>query len=219
MSDLIVTVRGTSESRIAPERATVRVAAETDGGDRAAVIADVHRAVEPLRASLADLQARGAVETWSNPRVSIWAERPWNDAGAQLEPVHHASLVLTAVFADLEAVSGWLDDVSAEPSVRIDGIDWHLTPTTARRLERETAAAAVSDAVERATAYAGAIGRTKLEPLDVADAGLLSATPEPVAERAALKSVMMDAAGSPGFAVTPADVVVTAAVDARFRAS
>ena len=51
------------------------------------------------------------------------------------------------------------------------------------------------------------------------NAGLLSATLELAAERAALKSVMMDAAGSPGFAVTPADVVVTAAVDARFRAS
>ena len=83
-------------------------------------------------------------------------------------------------------------------------------------LEREVAAEAVRAAVERATAYAEALGRTDVVPVEIADLGLLSqGDPVPMPRMAKMS---MDAAGAAALDVRPEDIVVTAAVEARFTA-
>ncbi|WP_454138391.1 SIMPL domain-containing protein [Microbacterium paulum] len=96
-------------------------------------------------------------------------------------------------------------------------MEWQLTPETNARVERETAARAVAVAVDRATAYATALGKRTVTPLEVADAGLLSGdgTPPVAAPRMFARAASADVAPS-AVEFRPDDVVVTAAVEARF---
>ena len=100
MSDVIITVRGESQTRVAPERAVAHVSAAADGAERGAVVERIAALAEPVRADLAARKAAGGIADWSSQRVSVWADRPWNSDGRQLDPVHHASVELTATFTD-----------------------------------------------------------------------------------------------------------------------
>lgn len=203
MSEAIITVRGESESRIAPERAIAHVTASVDGPVRGSVVEQIASLAQPVRA---DLQARkdaGGIVDWASQRVAVWSDRPWNNEGRQLDLVHHASVELTATFTDVLALSDWLNAIATTDGWQVGAVEWQLTPET------------------RATAYATAIGKTTVTPVQIADLGLLSGgSPERHAPRMLAKAAMMDAAGSgPAVEFRPDDIVVTAAVEARFEAS
>lgn len=218
MSDVTITVRGEHETRIAPEEARARLTVRTEGPDRAEVVERAADASEMLRAALTARQDAGEVREWSTGRLTVRSERPWNPEGAQLPFVHHATLDVTAIFSDLDALSGWLGEVSDHEAVQIGDIEWLLTRATTTAVEAQVADEAVRVALSRATAYAAAIGRGEVTPVEIADVGLLrggeaSAAPAPRMLKAAYA---MDAA--PAFALEPADIVVSATVEARFVA-
>lgn len=130
--------------------------------------------------------------------------------------MHHASLELTAVFTDPASLSAWVDEVSLREGAQIDSVTWRLSDETASLARDRVAAAAVRDAVTRATAYAAALGHSEVTAVAVADAGLLS----PDAPTAAPKMMRasFDAAAAPGVDLRPDDVAVNAVVEARFTA-
>lgn len=219
MSEVTITVRGESETAVAPEIAVARVTATADGAARGTVVERIAALAEPLRADLAARKASGALSDWSSQRVSVWADRPWNTDGRQLDPVHHASVELTATFTDVLALSDWLNGIVGTDGLQVGAVEWRLTPETRADVERRVATQAVGVAVERATAYARAIGRETIVPVQLADVGLLGdGRPEAPAPRmfARSASVAMDAAPVVDF--QPDDIVVTAAVEARFTA-
>lgn len=218
MSEVIITVRGEHETRVAPERAVARVSAAVDGPERGAVVDRVSALASPLREDLAARAETGSVVEWSSGRVSVWSDRPWNADGVQLDLVHHASVELTATFADVDVLAGWLDVIAQRDGLQVAGVEWQLTPETQARIDGEAATRAVVAAVERATAYARAIGRSSVVPVEIADLGLLRGGEADATPRMFAKAAMeMDAAGSPGFAFRPEEIVVRAAVEARFR--
>ncbi len=212
---MTITVRGESRVTHAPERGTVHLSAAADGDARSTVVASATAAAAVVTAQLRELSAQGAVEEWSSAQAAVWVDRPWPGSEPASVPVHHADIRISAVFADLAALPVWLDGVAADERCRIHAVEWALGERTRARLERETAAAAIRDAHERAAAYADAVGRGGVEPVEIADVGLLGAT-DGAHERSFARTAMADAA-APGFGFTPADVVVTAAVDVRFR--
>lgn len=215
MSEVIVTVRGEQERRVAPERAVVHLTVRADGSERGPVVERVTSLSEPLRDDLIAHQRSGEVIEWSSGRVSVWAERPWNNEGRQLPPVHHASAEITATFGDFDALSWWIGEIADTDEVQVGDIRWELSPETRVRIEQEVAAEAVHVAVARATAYADALGLATVTPLEMADAGLL--LPKPDQAPKMMRAMAADAA-SGGVALQPADIVVTAAVEARFLA-
>ncbi|WP_229661416.1 SIMPL domain-containing protein [Microbacterium lacticum] len=145
MNEVIITVRGESERRVAPERAVAHVTATADGPERGAVVERTAALAEPVRTDLGARKSAGRIADWSSQRMSVWADRPWNNEGRQL-----------------------------------DLVEWQLTPETRAHVEREVATDAVAVAVARARAYAGAIDRSAVEPLQIADLGLLGgSSPEP----------------------------------------
>lgn len=221
MSEVIITVRGEHEIRIAPEEGVVRVRVRTDGPERGPVVERVAELAAPLRDDLAARVDAGSVREWTSQRAAVWAERPWNDQGTQLPLVHHASVELTATFADFAALSWWVAEVAERDGVQIDGVQWRLTPATAKATEAEAAASAVRVAVDRATAYAGALGRSSISPLEIADLGLLTssagAPTRPEMMRMAKASFAADAA-APALEFRPEEIVVSAAVEGRFTA-
>lgn len=223
MSEVIITVRGHHETRVAPERGIAHVTAAVDGPERGPVVERLAAVAAPLREDLTARASAGSVAEWHSQRVAVWAERPWNQDGRQLDPVHHASVQLTATFTDTIALSDWLNAIADVEGVQIGHISWELSPETRARVERETATVAVAAAVERATAYAQAIGHATLTPVEIADLGLLTdgdAGPRPEAMRLAKASFMADGTGSaPAVELQPDDIIVSAAVEARFRAS
>lgn len=220
MSEVIITVRGENEARVAPEHAVVRVSVTVDGRVRTEVMARAHALSEPLRDELASHQTAGHVLEWSSQRMSVWTDRPWSSDGTMLDPVHHATLEMSATFTDFGALSEWLGDVAEREGLQVGSVEWRLSPATRVRTERDVATAAVGVAVERATAYASALGLSSVTPVEVADVGLLSHdAAQPEMQRMLSKASMaMDAGGSPAIGLQPEEIVVSAAVDARFRA-
>ena len=105
--------------------------------------------------------------------------------------------------------------------MQVGVVDWQLSPETRARVERDVATDAVAAAVERATAYASAIGLTQVTPVQIADLGLLNGgAPEAPAPRMFARAAMaMDAAPPAAVDFRPDDIVVTAAVEARFSAA
>ncbi|QKJ19191.1 SIMPL domain-containing protein [Microbacterium hominis] len=223
MSEVVITVRGEHESRVAPEHGTVALAAHAEGPARGAVVERIAALGEPLRAELAERAETGEVSEWSSERVAVWSERPWNAEGTRLAPVHHARLQLSATFTDFAALSWWAGEIAERDGVEISHVSWDLTRETRAAVERQVAADAVAVAVARATAYARALGLSDVSPREVADLGLLAhprafdaADGAPRAMFAA--AAMPEGAGGAGIELQPQDLVVRAAVEARFTA-
>jgi hypothetical protein len=222
MSEVTITVRGEHETRVLPEEAVAHLSVRAEGPERGAVVERIAALAAPLRDDLATRKDAGGLSDWSSQRVSVWANRPWNNEGKQLALVHYASVEITATFTDFAALSWWLSEVAERDGVQIDNVTWRLTPATAKSLEADVAAQAVRVAVDRATAYASAIGLASLTPLEIADLGLLTdASPGPAPAPKMMRAMAMgamDSGGAPAMELQPEDIVVAAAVEARFRA-
>lgn len=220
MSEVTVTVRGEHEARVAPERATIRVSVRAEGPERATVVEHVMRLAEPVRGSIAERTDAGNVVDWTSKRLSVRAERPWNTEGKRLAPVYYASIDFTATFAEASELSIWVSDISPWDGVEVGWVDWHLTPVTRAQVEREVAAEAVSVAVTRAEAYAGALGLDQVTPLEIADVGLISSgQPTPGAPlMKARGGVAFAADAAPTMEYEPEEIVISATVEARFLA-
>lgn len=218
MSDVIITVRGEHELRVAPERATVHLSVSFDGPDRAQVVEQALAAAQPVREGAEGLKNAGAVTEWTSERMSVFAERPWNDKGRQLAPVYRASIAFTVTFADVSEMSVWVSETSIAEGVSIGYIDWHLTPQTEAEVEREVATQAVGVAVSRAKAYSDALGLSNVRPLEIADRGLISAGGAPQA-KAMMRDAAMSMAGAPEMEFQGEEITVSAVVEGRFAAS
>lgn len=218
MSDVVITVRGESNARARAEEAAVRVTVSTDGPTRGPVVERAQERAASVQDGLVAHLRSGEVSEWSSARVSVWSDRPWNNEGAQLPLVHHAAVELSATFTDAGALSWWLGDVAESDDVQVTAVEWRLSPTTRARVEREVAADAVHVAVERATAYADALGLASVSAVEIADAGLLGAHPEQPAPFAARMMAASSPAGGPSFSLQPPEIVVTSVVEGRFRA-
>lgn len=219
MSEVIITVRGEHELRVAPERATVRLSVAFDGPDRADAVERTLAAAEPVRTGLEARRSSTAVTEWTSQRLSVYADRPWNSDGRRLAPVYRASIDFTGTFADFSELSVWVTELTAQDGVSIGAIDWHLTPETEAEVEREVATRAVGVAVSRARAYAEALGLTTVTPLEIADRGLISegAPVMPEAMMARSAAIAMDS--GPSLEFQGEEITVSATVEGRFAAS
>ena len=221
MSEVTVTVRGQHEIRVTPERATIRVSVRAEGPERSSVVDHAMRLTEPVRDSITARKESGVVVDWTSTRLSVRAERPWNSDGTRLAQVYFASIDLTATFTEASELSIWVTDISPWDGVEVGWVNWHLTPETNARLEREVASAAVGVAVARAEAYASALGRRDVEPVEIADVGLIAPTgAQPSAGMAKFRGTVQESGDMTGssMAYEPDEIVVSATVEARFIA-
>lgn len=221
MNDVVITVRGEHETRIAPERAVAHLTIRAEGPERGAVVERMAAYSEPVRDDLATRKAAGTVTEWTSQRVSVWSERPWSPDGRRLSPVHYATVDFTATFTDFAVLSWWAGEVAEREGVQLGWIEWQLTPGARASVERDVAAGAVAVAVARANAYAGALGLDTVTPLEIADVGLLQRDePSQPAPRMLMAKAEFAAAdtGGPAVQLQPEDIVITAAVEARFAA-
>lgn len=220
MSDVVVTVRGEHEARVSPEEAVARFQVTAEGPGRDRVIEQVTARAAPIGEELDARKSAGQLVEWTSDHLSVWSERPWNADGKRLAPVYHAVIGLSATFTDFTTLSWWATEVIDRDGVAFQGVEWRLTPMTRTIVERNVATEAVSVALERATAYARAIGRETVTPLEIADVGLLShdSVARPEARALMARAAFAADGGAPDVRLQPADIVVAAAVEARFSA-
>ncbi|QMU97964.1 DUF541 domain-containing protein [Microbacterium esteraromaticum] len=216
MSEVIITVRGEHELRVAPERATVHLSVSFDGPERADVVERALAAAAPVREGIEERKTSGSITEWSSQRMSVYADRPWNSDGRRLAPVYRASIDFTATFSDFSEMSEWVTEISADTGVSVGAVDWHLTPETEREVEREVATQAVGVAVSRARAYAQALGLQNVTPREISDRGLMS-TESAAFKPVAMRGMAMDSA--PAMEFQGEEITVSATVEGRFSAS
>jgi uncharacterized protein YggE len=212
MSDVTITVRGENETRIAPERATIHVTVRAEGPERVAVVERATSLAEPVRQGVTERKDAGTIIEWNSRRLSVRAERPWNNEGKQLAPVYYASIDFATTFIEASELSIWVSEISGWDGVEVGWVDWHLTPQTRADAEREVASSAVGVAVQRAQAYAAALGLESVTPVEIADTGLISREQSSAPQ-------MLKARGT-AFAASadPEDILIAATVEARFTA-
>lgn len=221
MTQTTISVQGQYTAWYTPERATVVVSIAFDGPHRNSVFSSATAALESVRETVAgrhDAQS-GPITWWSADTLRVWSERPWNAEGAQLDPVHHAALDLTAKFSDFEALAAWIEQIVAISGVHVSGIQWSLTDATYTSATTEVRSRAVKDAVAKATVYAQSIGLATVSATAIADPGMLGdgGSPIPVSsDRMMMKSGF--AADAAALELKPEQIEVSAAVDARFTA-
>lgn len=218
MADVTITVRGEHDTTVAAELGVARVAVRLDGADRTDVVSRTQQLAATLQSELKAAQDAGSVSKWHSERLSVWADRPWNNEGKQLDLVHHASVTTTSEWTDFAALSEWISQVSEREGVSVDGISWSLTRDTARTTESLVAQQAIQVAVDRATAYAQALGLSNVQAAQIADAGLLSA-PESAPHMKADMMMARAGGGAPSFELEPNEIAVSATVEARFIAN
>ncbi len=219
----IITVQGSFTAWYPAERATARLTVSFDGAEREAVLASATRSVQTVTDSITALHDpdAGPVTWFSSDRIRVWAERPWNNEGKQLAPVHHAAIGVTAKFRDFDALADWLSEVANVPGVQVEGVEWALTDSQRTSVTSEVRSRAVKDAADKARVFAQAIGLAQVTAVAIADPGMLGVqgigpSPAPMMMRAAAFKGGGDAAP---LAFTPEDIEVSASVDARFEAS
>jgi uncharacterized protein YggE len=217
--DVTITVRGDHEVSRRPERATVRLRVDQTGPARDAVVsaaAGLARSISDRTAALHDAE-RGPVTWWASDRLNTWTERPTDRDGRPLAEVHHAVVDLAVRFSDFDVLSTWLTETAGLADVNVHSIEWSLTDRSRDEAIVEARRAAVADAQGKAAVYADSLGCAGIEPVALADAGLLHDSPPTPGPR---PMAMRAAAFSSGeqIAFMPQDVVVNASVEARFRA-
>ena len=109
----VIAVSGTAEERIAPELGAVTLSVGGSGAARDVALARTSAAHERLLADVRELEASGALDTWSAGQLRVWSYRPWNNEGRQLPVVHQASADVEVVFTDLERLGEWVGDTVA----------------------------------------------------------------------------------------------------------
>jgi uncharacterized protein len=213
MGETMITVSGTAELRLPPERATVGVTVHFDGPEPEPVLRSAAEVANGLTAGLRELSppTGTALLSWSSGQLRTWSARPWNQDGRELPLVHHAAVVVEAEFVDFDALARWLAVAGRSHGVSIGPIDWTVHDETRDRSLIDVRTRAVQDAVAKARVYAAAVGLAQVTPTAISEPDVHHA---PVMMRA-----MAAADGDGSLELTPDEITVEARVEVRFSAS
>ncbi|RYJ06413.1 MAG: DUF541 domain-containing protein, partial [Actinomycetales bacterium] len=189
------------------------------GSEKDEVVARAKRALDPLVSQLGELQQRGALATWSSDQVRVISQHPWAGDRRSDEVVHTASFGVRAEFVDFEKLAGFVDHWAGRDHVEVHGLAWDVLASHRRAYVAEVRKAAVDDAVATAQAYADAVRRGRVTPVEIADPGMLGdgsggGGAAPMMAKAAFADLSSD--GGPGLRLEPEDILIEVSVDARF---
>lgn len=215
-----ISVRGSARTFHPPERGTVHASIGYEGPEMQPVYDQVARDLAAVKASVELLKAGpdAAVTWWSTRQLRTWANRPWNEDGEQLPLVHHATVGVEVKFRDFPALSRWVGEhVEDTEGFSTSRVEWALTSSLREQLFRQVRTDAVRDAVTRAQQYADALGLGKVDPVAIADAGMLGESHHSASARG-MDLMGAPRGGGPDIELVPGDIEVSATVEARFVA-
>lgn len=220
-----IRVDGAAARTVAPERATVTVAAVSTGDAQAVVLSGAATAHAAVIAAVEPLAASGAVSRWTAQTVTLATFREWVEQGVgdgrtgSNVTRFRAAGAVEVEFADLDAVGGFVTAVAGIDGVQIPGIAWSLTDATTAAITREVRQEAARDAAERAGAFAEAygLGAPVLERIDEG-VSRFGGEPVPGGRAFAMKASFDAAPEAAGFDLRPGEITVATEVTAVFTA-
>lgn len=179
-----VVVAGHGEIKRQPELGIVTIQVRSTGPEQARVSSDARNTVKmvqdqltPLASSSSsedDSSAAPAVKEWSSGLLSTYSyfEHP----GANYHSVQHrsartrvyeASVKITATFTDFARLADFSTAMSLVPQTHVQDVSWVLSPETKQRLTAEAISLAYKDAKAKGDAYASALGKTGVTPVEI----------------------------------------------------
>ncbi|MFG2644288.1 SIMPL domain-containing protein [Streptomyces sp. NPDC048370] len=204
-----VAVRGEARLDVDPEIARVGVTISARGTDRTTTLADLTRR-NTLALDLIKSYGR-AVENLETGSFSITPEPAKHGRGERVR-AYQGHVHLTAELGDFTALGELVTRLADLDLTRVDGPWWALRPDSPAYAEARRTA--VGEAVQRARAYADALGTSLAALLELSDTGLVP-PPAPVGGmRMAFAAESVDTA--PPLDLEPQRQTVTAEVMARF---
>ncbi|MBX9425835.1 MULTISPECIES: SIMPL domain-containing protein [Streptomyces] len=208
-----VTVRGEGRLEVDPELARIGVTVSARGTDRPTALADLtRRNTRVLDLLKAQGNALGSLETGS---LSIAPELGRRGRGERVQS-YRGRVRVTAELTDFTALGELVTRLADLELTSVDGPWWALRPDSSAYAEARRLA--VTEAVQRARAYAEALGTSLASLLELSDAGLVGpGTPmAPVFAGAPAAFAAEGVGEAPALDLEPQRQTVTAEVVARF---
>ncbi|MCU1394742.1 MAG: hypothetical protein JWM34_3170 [Ilumatobacteraceae bacterium] len=159
-----ITVRGSAITSVAPDRATLDLGLTHVAVTSSAALAEVARQSADVEAVLIRFGLPGTA--WSTQGVSVAEEWEWrNDTNTRVG--YRATTGVTATLIALDSVAPLLSAAVDEADAQIRDLRWSVSAEHPAR--RELLAGAALDAVQRADAYADALGLQRGAVEEVSD--------------------------------------------------
>ena len=208
-------MHGSHQLTLPPEQATLHATVTTDGPTAEPVFARAADALARVSASLEERHhpKRGPITRYGIDQVRMGAHRPWNADGQQLPLVHTASVSITATFTDFDELARWVAWAAGVDGLGIGYVDWDLSESKRRKVERIARQKAVRDAARRAQDYADALGLGSVSVTAINDPGMGGQVNRKVMMASAMAA---PDGGLPAFTLRPEDVDINADVEASF---
>lgn len=220
----VFSVQGHATRHQPAERGTIRLIVQFSGENRASVLAraaQVHAdVVERAKAEVAS----GAATWWGSQAVVASAYDEWVKPSPNVDSVKvrrfRAGADVQVKFVDFSALAAWSAQVASIEGVAVNGITWALTEARRDAVLRDVRAEAARDSVERARAYANALGYDDVRLLALFEDGLRpNVSGGTGAAAMGMRGAPVPSGGVPVFEMRPDDIVVTAAITADFEAA
>ncbi|MEU9292942.1 SIMPL domain-containing protein [Streptomyces sp. NPDC048266] len=208
-----VTVRGEGRLEVDPELARIGVTVSARGTDRPTALADLtRRNARVLDLLKAQGDALGSLETGS---LSIAPELGRRGRGERVQS-YRGRVRVTAELTDFTALGELVTRLADLELTSVDGPWWALRPDSSAYAEARRLA--VTEAVQRARAYAEALGTSLASLLELSDAGLVGPgmPMAPVFAGAPAAFAAEGVGEAPALDLEPQRQTVTAEVVARF---
>lgn len=215
MNEIAVNVRGSHTTTIPPERGIVHVVASLEGAQPKPVFDETARLVDLVRSRIEQLHddRDGPITWFSIDRMHTSARRPWHKDGKQLPLIHSATVGVNVRFKDFDALSNWVAWGAGVEGLTVQHIEWSLTESTRRDVERDARRQAVLVAQERAQDYADALSLGPVQVSMINDSGL---RPAEHLQRMTMDADFLADEGSPSVGLAPEHVEIAATVEASF---
>ncbi|PWN52692.1 hypothetical protein IE53DRAFT_384833 [Violaceomyces palustris] len=246
-----ISVSGTSNLYRSPERATLHLEVSKRGPEKEQVSSTVTGTSNQILSMVKDLappkkqeaspssssfssaftQGTGKepITWWSLGSTRTYSYHEWNEKTQRSDiQVHSASTRIKVKFRDFEKMGEMVSLFSTLPDVEVAHVEWDLTDKTRESLQEETRQSAVREAMTKAKHYAGALGLSVLDCLEINDPEAASVgSGSVVGYGVAQPRMMRMAASAPaggdgglqGLEMSPEDIEITTIVHAKFIAS
>lgn len=168
-----ITVVGRHVAEQDPELGRLHLEASRTAHEPARPYDEVVALAQTLTAELEELDAAGALASWTVSPVRTRSWTPHGDDGRPRRPEHTASATITAEFHDPATLSAFAARHGSDPGLSQHGVSWSLTDESERALRDRATTGAVADARERARVMAQAADAGPVRCVAVADPGLL----------------------------------------------
>ncbi|MCL2536277.1 MAG: SIMPL domain-containing protein [Nocardiaceae bacterium] len=221
-----ITVTGHADRTFAPNRCVVHLNITFDGATRVEAAHPAAESAAALSAMLRTLDDDAArpLRRWSLDQVQHSRHRPYHPQGKKLPWSYQSTASGAVTFRDLAAVAAFVDEVSAIGGVNVAHLEWRLTRKAHARALARVRDLAVRDALAKAEGYTLSLGCKRIEAVALADPGMLNPGQRPDfgPPTARMMAASVPAQGAdgdrPSIELTPAPILLSADVEARFEA-